>query len=373
MIRKRIAADGTIYYQAKVKVRGAPLYESFATKSLAEKWENSVRYNRDQGRAVSSGPVSIEAMFDAYKRNAERLDKAPSTLQTADLRYRAYILPFFSGIDMRTVTIDDVERFLETVKKEPAKPHLKELSHATVNRIRALLRVMYSTVIKKQLFDRAITTNPFDAVEEAEENSPPIQYWKREEARRFLETHRASEYYPLYFTLLNTGLRIGEAVALHADQVDASAGILLIDRQFDVSSGKVVYRLKGKSHRYLGITPELGEVLYPLLNGGPLFKGHKGGPLLPDYFRRGILPKACEQAQVKPLHPHGFRHTFAAQYLMDGGKMWDLSNILGHSSITVTERYYAHFDIAHVKGRMIVGGAPRGAEPVQKDSKKEVA
>ena len=37
---------------------------------------------------------------------------------------------------------------------------------------------------------------------------------------------------------------------------------------------------------------------------------------------------------------------------MEGGSVWDLSKILGHSSTEVTEKRYGHFDLAHVIGRM---------------------
>ena len=61
-----------------------------------------------------------------------------------------------------------------------------------------------------------------------------------------------------------------------------------------------------------------------------------------------------KKAGVKNIAPHGTRHTFATHYMMDGGNLWDLQKILGHADIKTTERRYAHFDLAHVKGRMKV-------------------
>ena len=39
---------------------------------------------------------------------------------------------------------------------------------------------------------------------------------------------------------------------------------------------------------------------------------------------------------------------------MDGGNLWDLSKILGHSSAVLTEKRYGHFDLEHIKRRMKV-------------------
>ncbi len=44
----------------------------------------------------------------------------------------------------------------------------------------------------------------------------------------------------------------------------------------------------------------------------------------------------------KKLRLHDLRHTFASHYMMNGGDIFKLSRILGHSSVIVTEKVYAH-------------------------------
>jgi integrase/recombinase XerD len=41
-----------------------------------------------------------------------------------------------------------------------------------------------------------------------------------------------------------------------------------------------------------------------------------------------------------PVHPHQLRNNFARQFLLNGGDLYTLSRILGHSSVTVTEKAY---------------------------------
>ena len=43
---------------------------------------------------------------------------------------------------------------------------------------------------------------------------------------------------------------------------------------------------------------------------------------------------------MKNIHPHVFRNNFAKRFLMNGGDIYTLSRILGHSSVTVTEQAY---------------------------------
>ena len=94
------------------------------------------------------------------------------------------------------------------------------------------------------------------------------------------------------------------------------------------------------------------RVLNPIPTSGLLFKTPQGSPMHYANFYNRVFPEACKKAKVKNIGPHGTRHNFAAHYMMDGGNLWDLSKILGHSSIEVTEKRYGHFDLAHVKSRM---------------------
>ena len=49
--------------------------------------------------------------------------------------------------------------------------------------------------------------------------------------------------------------------------------------------------------------------------------------------------EACVDAKVSPIRFHDLRHTFASWYMMCGGDLYELSKLLGHSNIKMTERY----------------------------------
>ena len=61
-------------------------------------------------------------------------------------------------------------------------------------------------------------------------------------------------------------------------------------------------------------------------------------PLRPQKLYRKVFKKAGVEHTS-----HDLRHTYAATFLEAGGDIRLLSKALGHSSITVTEKYYAHF------------------------------
>lgn len=306
-----------------------------------------MRFRRDQGSRVLHRPVTVTEMFNAYMPWAEEKGRAVGTLKTAVGRFQNHILPFYKNADMVTVFHEEHQCFLQVLKK-------KAISAATRNRVRALVQVLYSVAIKCRFFGGAFTSNPFQSIEKAvEESESKIKFWTKTEVDRFLEANRNSHYFSLFLLLLKTGLRIGEALGIHSDQINPVTQVITIDRQFSQAANAIVYRTKSKRSRSIYIIDEAFQLL-PLCSPGPIFKKPDGSKLTTSYMEKYVFPKACEKAQVPNIGPHGTRHTFSAQFLMNGGRIWDLKEVLGHSSIETTESRYAHFDGKHAKARMKV-------------------
>jgi integrase len=80
-------------------------------------------------------------------------------------------------------------------------------------------------------------------------------------------------------------------------------------------------------------------------NGGPWWQNE-------DRFRQ-VMTRACAKAKIDRLSPHDLRHTFGHRYLVRGGDIYDLSKILGHASVAVTERHYAYLRKEDVRAKML--------------------
>ena len=63
-----------------------------------------------------------------------------------------------------------------------------------------------------------------------------------------------------------------------------------------------------------------------------------------DYYASTYALKAgvIIQTAIPHLSPHAFRHTFGWRWLQGGGDIYTLSKVLGHATVAVTERHYAH-------------------------------
>ncbi len=71
-----------------------------------------------------------------------------------------------------------------------------------------------------------------------------------------------------------------------------------------------------------------------------VFLGRTGEPLMVSGLEQIIRPIG-HRARIKGVRvsPHTFRHTFACMYLLNGGDIYRLARIMGHTSVKVTERY----------------------------------
>jgi site-specific recombinase XerD len=143
----------------------------------------------------------------------------------------------------------------------------------------------------------------------------------------------------LITVLYRGGLRLSEALALYPKDIDRAQGAI------------TVLRGKGDKRRIVGLDPGAFAILECWLEhrsrlglGGrrPLFSTLKGEPLKQSYVRT-LLPRLARKAGIeKRVHPHGLRHTHAAELAAEGIAVNLVQQQLGHSSLATTDRYLRH-------------------------------
>ena len=90
---------------------------------------------------------------------------------------------------------------------------------------------------------------------------------------------------------------------------------------------------------------------YPHRLGTDLvFSSSRGGRIVD--VRTGFQ-NACKRAELTDLHFHDLRHTFASQFVMAGGDLYILKEILGHKSPAMAARY------AHVSPTYLIKSIDR--------------
>lgn len=142
--------------------------------------------------------------------------------------------------------------------------------------------------------------------------------------------------------LLDTGMRLGEV-----------ARMTVSDAEDAVRDGLFKVMGKGARERYLPVGKAARDALRryvhvyrPDGHSDAMFLGRDGRPLAAEGLRQ-IIRRVARRAGVEGVHPHRLRHTFAVNYLMNGGDALSLQRILGHSTLEMVRNYVSldHSDI----------------------------
>ncbi|MGE5271942.1 MAG: tyrosine-type recombinase/integrase, partial [Thiohalocapsa sp.] len=107
------------------------------------------------------------------------------------------------------------------------------------------------------------------------------------------------------------------------------------------------------------IAEYLAACPYALTADGPLFVGARGGPLGAREVQRRMRELRNLLGLPETATPHALRHSFATHLLAAGGDLRAIQELLGHASLSTTQRYtsvetdrlLAVYDASHPRAR----------------------
>lgn len=160
---------------------------------------------------------------------------------------------------------------------------------------------------------------------------------------------------PEVVLLLETGMRRGELVGLHPEDIDRRRRLYRVQRSIAWVSGKPVERSpKCGSYRVCPLSDRALQAIDALQRrcaGKYLISGDTA--LRPDTWSRRLKAEMARLAQAHPGMPeltaHELRHTYGTYLRRHGADIYSISKILGHKDISVTARIYVHNEIAELR------------------------
>jgi len=266
---------------------------------------------------------AVELWMRQYKRRSKEIYRH---------RLDRYILPRIAKVPLVQVNATMIEELQDALLSCGLDP-------ATVN---AALRPLSSAFTYFVKVKRWVRENPCAFVAELELKPRSYNWIKsREEQEKLLaackEPHRT-----MLAVLLMTGMRLAEMTHLHWSDVDLSLRLITVQR------GKGGTTKSGRLRQV-----PINNALLPVLKAWRLRagaeelvfpgRGGKHGMVRhPSSVREPFKTALRRTGLDATLRVHDCRHTYASHYLREGGNIFRLSRYLGHSSVKITERVYAH-------------------------------
>ncbi len=293
-----------------------------------------------------------------------------SLQHSPDTAYRSYhpvlrhFVRYVGDMEIKSVTPDMLKKFMAYIQTEYIPKRMststrqgEKLSGSAIDNHWKALRSFFRWCHTSKL----IKTNPALDLPRPRFARPEIQPFTEDEIKRLLHAaqfvkakrgekvvnikrSKAKRDLAIVLILLDTGIRVGELARLRIGDVNFDNGEIRVAPYGTGRKTKARTIPIGKQTRralwhYVSLLDD-DEPSRSLFN------------LKPSYIRQ-ILLQIGKVAEVPHTYPHRFRHTFALMYLRHGGDVFTLQRILGHSSLTMVERYLqlsqADLKIAHRK------------------------
>jgi len=355
---------GTIYQRNKVyyidyRVRGRRIRRRIgSSRRLAELALKDIEVKiakKELGFPVEEENSSVKELFSEYMKHCQANNSRATTQ-----RYKAIVDNFlyfldktrpgiFALSDLSPKVFDDFKVYRKNQlimpngqETNPAKPSSYARRGAktnTVNMELGTLRTIFNQGIKWGYLKK----NPTEGVEMLKvTDAKAPRFLTQEESKKLLESCGGG-LYQVFFTFLNTGMRLSELLNLEWADIDFQRRKIKIQRkpnwspktgEREIPMNAGIYELLRKLEKEKSPGTSL---LFPTGNG----KGYKKN------LRLELIRIAQEFGIPNLTKIHSLRHTFASQLVMKGVDLPTVQKLMGHSDIETT-MIYSHLTPDHL-------------------------
>jgi integrase len=285
--------------------------------------------------------------------------KANTVKSTTFINYRNrvinHIIPAIGKYNLKDLRAEYVQNLFNEMHKNDYAP---ETIRGTYNIIHeALKQAVNNDLLIKNIADTVIL--PADEKKD-------VRVLSVDEQTRFIDVAKETYTGEVFIMALGTGMRIGELLALMWSDIDFEENTVYVNRTLNIV--KDFSDKESKWHKEFGspktfsskrkipIIPVLQELLKKhrqnqdeiksraldaYEDNDLIFATQLGKPLDPRNLQR-TLRSIADKANLKNVHAHCLRHTFATRGLENGIELVVMKELLGHSSIKMTADLYTH-------------------------------
>ena len=366
-IKKITKKNGTIVYREQIYLgtdymTGKQVYTTVSAptkKELKQKREFKINEFKDNGytRYKSVTFKNYRELSELWLKN-HKLEVKPQTYSQTVSELRTHLLPVFGDMKVERITLPMVQEF---VNKLASSDKLGRVS------FRIILSIN-KRILKYAVNLQIINVNPADNVivpknKKNISKKKELKFFETSQLKQFKDyldslPNTFKNYYhkTLYLTLLSTGLRIGEAVALEWSDIDLDNGYIDVNktvafsrmetnstkseagnRKISIDKNTVLMLRLYKARQYQcfmehGYSSKMAK--YVFSNGFNIYPNRTNLQL--------VLTKHLKQAGLPRFTFHAFRHTHASLLLNAGISYKELQHRLGHSTLAMTMDIYSH-------------------------------
>jgi len=285
--------------------------------------------------------TSITYLVQGYMLNCRCEAKSQATIDNYQYRLKCFV--WFCQVndypaELQKLGVNHIRQFLWYLASESNRwgsgnpSSGKPASQSTVNHYYRVLNTFFGW-LKQEGF---IPDNPVAYIKAPKIDHKVVPALTPNEVRRLLDACSSKSALDvrnkaILSILLDTGLRVSELANLKLEDVDLNTGTILVRRG---KGGKQrIVRIGSKAQKALWRY----VTIYRPRDTERLFLDRAGEPL--DASGIKIMIRRLTKKTGVKVYGHKLRHTFSINYLRNGGDVFTLQYLLGHSTLQMTQRY----------------------------------
>jgi integrase len=327
--------DSPLYWGSFTDASGARIRRSTGTanrreaEALEAKWKLEAHQAKQWGAEPSRTYDELMLAYINVTKGVKRSAKRDAT----SLRN---LTPFFTGRDLLTLKRSDIREYVQNRLADG-------VSNATINRELCLLSAALN--LARREWDWDVPNNAEGM--RLREPEGRVRSLTVEEAQRLIveaEKSQKSPHLANFIRLaLNTGCRCNELLKLQWDRVDLKANLILLGEQDTKTARRRSVPLNAEARAAMLNLARFRATFCP---ASPWVFAHKDGNRQAAVVK--AFKRALRNAGIEDFRIHDLRHTCASWLVSAGQPLPAVRDLLGHSSVTMTERY-AHLAPENVR------------------------
>lgn len=341
------------------------------TEDEVEKAYIEMKYKHNMGYDVNSDPTIEEYAIQWFKAFKEDQGSLSSRRMYKNCVYH-HIIKKLGKKRLKELTGTQAKTFIKGITS----------SKSLANKVRITLNQIYKQAIE----DRIMVFNPVASCKATAPDNPKRKWLSDTQRDLFLQITEGTKFYPIGFTMLYTGMRMGELIALKRKRdIDLKKDKIKIDEatEFDHSKPKPKAPKTKRGYREIPIVPDLHVFLEQYLKGNNtlyVFPGHAGGQMGLSEITSLLRSANKRVDKYFDTHPkmeeHRFhitfrllRHTYCTGLYDAGVDELSAAEIMGHD-VEVMRKIYTHIQKSRRKQTVTkVANIYKNKESTSKEAK----
>ena len=325
------------------------------TKRNAQKFLNEILVSKEKGTYVKPTRLSLGDWLEQWLDGYVAMHTTLRTQESYRSIINRHILPSLGSIPLSQLQPQQIQSYYAQALSSGRTDKKGGLSARSVLYHHRILTEALSHAVKMGILIR----NVAELVDPPRVERAKMSTLTPDEVFIFLDAAKDTSYYVFFSTLICTGLRRGELLALRWRNLDLdSSTITVVETAYKLGNGEYIIKEPKTPHsrRSVSLPPSLVKLLREyradqellriqlginLNNDDFVFIRPDGSPLNPNAVTLAFK-RIIRKAGLKHIRLHDLRHTHATLMLKAGIHPKIVSERLGHSNIGITLDTYSH-------------------------------